>query len=61
MVRRVMAEAAPELYLQFHIVIRPEEDRDRISLNPGPVYSPMESRFEYIVCTWSYARRRWRG
>ena len=40
---------APKTHLQSDIVVRPEEEWDRIPLYSRPIHSPMDGGFEHIV------------
>lgn len=54
-------QPAQKTHLQFHIVVRPEEEWDRISLYPGPVHSPMNGGFEHVVYPRRCTGRGWNG
>lgn len=56
-----MQQLARGTYLQLDIIIRPEEERDRIPLYPGPVNGPMDCGLEHVVYQRQCAGCRHRG
>jgi hypothetical protein len=38
-------------HLQFDLIVKAKEQRDGVPTNTAPIYSPVDGRFEDVVCS----------